>query len=137
MSLGPFSEPQQLTCGKGTVSLGFQLSGYYGNYHWSPVCFESKQICFGIISGRGDIAEGNDGRRCFGKKRVSPEFLCPFLTISVMLGLFSPRDGQETESETSSEDTSQKPGHEPPEQGLRAMMGRRTPNLKQNPPPPA
>lgn len=44
-----------------TVSLGFQLSGYYGNYHRSPVCFESKQICFGIITGLEDVSDGNDG----------------------------------------------------------------------------
>lgn len=47
---------------KDTVSLGFQLSGYYGNYHRSPVCFESKQICFGIITGlEEDVADRNDG----------------------------------------------------------------------------
>lgn len=46
---------------EGTVSLGFQLSGYYGNYHWSPVCFESKQICFGIITGLEDVTDESDG----------------------------------------------------------------------------
>lgn len=98
------------------------------------MCFESKQICFGIISGRGDITDGNDGDRCFGKKHVSPEFLCPFLTILLMLGLVSPRtlrDGQETESDMLSEDTLQKPEHERPEQALKAMTGQRTPNRRE------
>lgn len=46
---------------RGTVSSGFQLSGYYGNYHWSPVCFESKQIYFGVITGLEDVTGENDG----------------------------------------------------------------------------
>lgn len=94
------------------------------------MCFESKQICFGIMSGRGDITEGDDGHRCFGRKHVSPGFLCPFLTISFTLGLVSPRtlrDGPGTESDTLSGDTE----HEPPEQALKAVTGRRPPNRRE------
>lgn len=98
------------------------------------MCFESKQICFGIMSGRGEITEGDDGHRCFGRKHVSPEFLCPFLTISLTLGLVSPRtlrDGQGTEWDTLSGDTFQKPEDEPPDQALKAVTGQRPPNRRE------
>lgn len=44
---------------KGPDSSGFQLTGFYGDYHWSRVCFESKQVCFGTIAaGWKDVTEG-------------------------------------------------------------------------------
>lgn len=70
---------------KDTVSLGFQLSGYYGNYHRSPVCFESKQICFGIITGLKDVTDGNDGdHSCWGGNTSHLSHFSRFISAEVI-----------------------------------------------------
>lgn len=46
---------------KAPDSLRFQLSGYYDDYHWSRVCFESKHVCFGTITSEEDVTDSTEG----------------------------------------------------------------------------
>lgn len=50
---------------KAADRLVFQLSGFYDDYQWSRVCFQSKQVCFGTITSQEDVTETYEGDYAF------------------------------------------------------------------------